>query len=101
MRSIDPDRAELPLVGRSRKAEHSMDLLSEVLQTIQLNGAIFYNAEFSSPWSFRSPASSALARWIRSSAGHVIVFHLVTAGQAWVRLEEGHPAALTAGDVVV
>jgi AraC-like DNA-binding protein len=78
-----------------------MDLLSEVLRTVQLNGAIFYNAEFSCPWSFRSPVSSALARWIWSNAGHVIVFHLLTAGKAWVRLEDGPPVALTAGDVVV
>jgi AraC-like DNA-binding protein len=81
--------------------EGSMDLLSEVLRTVQLNGAIFYNAAFSCPWSFRSPASGALARWIGSNAGHVIVYHLVTTGEAWIRLEEGPPVSLTAGDIVV
>ena len=30
-----------------------MDVLSEVLKVVKLEGAIFYNAEFSAPWSFR------------------------------------------------
>src|SRR5947209_2107972 len=78
-----------------------MDLLSDVLRTFQLSGAVFYNAEFSSPWSFRSPPAHALAPWISSNAGHVIVFHLVTAGDAWVRLLDGAPVPVTAGDIVV
>jgi AraC-like DNA-binding protein len=99
MRSIDPQPVESD--SRGFAAGNSMDLLSEILRTVQLNGAIFYNAEFSCPWSFRSPSSRALARWIWSNSGHVIVFHLVTGGSAWVRLQDGSPVALRAGDIVV
>ena len=35
-----------------------MDVLSEVLKVVKLQGAMFYNGEFSSPWSLCSPASS-------------------------------------------
>jgi hypothetical protein len=34
-----------------------MDVLSTVLKTVKLEGAMSYNAEFSAPWSFRSPPS--------------------------------------------
>jgi hypothetical protein len=34
-----------------------MDVLSEVLKVVKLQGAMFYNGEFSSPWSFCSPPS--------------------------------------------
>jgi len=38
-----------------------MDVLSIVLKTVKLEGAMFYNAEFSAPWSFRSPPSGLVA----------------------------------------
>src|SRR5215472_3664695 len=37
-----------------------MDVLSEVLKVVKLEGAIYYNGEFTAPWSFRSPPSSVL-----------------------------------------
>ena len=37
-----------------------MDVLSEVLM-VKLRGAVFYNVEFSAPWSLYSPASTAVA----------------------------------------
>src|SRR5262245_49707902 len=38
-----------------------MDVLSEVLRVVKLQGAMFYNGEFSAPWSLRSPPSRTLA----------------------------------------
>ena len=78
-----------------------MDALSDVLLTLRLNGAVFYNAEFSCPWTVRSPQSSALGPWIAPSSGDIIVYHLVTAGNAWARLEDGPPVSLAAGDIVM
>jgi hypothetical protein len=31
-----------------------MDVLSEVLTAVKLNGAVFFNADFSAPWCARS-----------------------------------------------
>ena len=42
-----------------------MDVLSEVLKAVKLDGAMFYNAEFSAPWCFRSPASHTWRRIFR------------------------------------
>jgi Cupin len=60
-----------------------MDVLSEVLRVVKLDGAVFYNAEFSSPWSFRSPPSRTLAPYLPSPTGHVILFHLLTEGRGY------------------
>ena len=78
-----------------------MDVLSEVLKVVKLEGAIYYNAEFSAPWSFRAPPSHVLLPHFAPGGGHVIIYHLVTEGRAFTELDYGRPLALTAGDVVV
>lgn len=78
-----------------------MDVLSEVLKVVKLQGAMFYNGEFSAPWSLRSPHSRAIAPYVATGAGHVIVHHLLTEGRASVRLEDGERVSLGAGEIVV
>jgi AraC-like DNA-binding protein len=78
-----------------------MDVLSEVLKVVRLQGAVYYNGEFSSPWCLRSPASSALASYLGPGAGHVIIYHLLTEGRAYARLPDGERISLDAGDIVI
>lgn len=78
-----------------------MDVLSEVLKVVKLNGAVFYNAEFSSPWSFRSPPSCMVAPHLSHSAGHVIIYHLLTEGRGCARLDERDQVSLEPGDIVI
>ena len=78
-----------------------MDVLSEVLKVIRLDGALFYNAEFSAPWSFRSPPSSVVAPYVSAGARHLIMYHLLTEGRAYAHLEDGPSVALAAGDIVI
>jgi AraC-like DNA-binding protein len=78
-----------------------LDVLSEVLKAVKLQGALFYNAEFSAPWSVRAASSRALARHFASSGEHVIVYHLLTEGHAALRLESGERVGLEAGDLVM
>jgi AraC-like DNA-binding protein len=78
-----------------------MDVLSEVLKVVKLQGAMFYNGEFSSPWSLCSPASRAIAPYLAPGAGHVIIYHLLTEGHASARLLDGERIALNAGDLVI
>jgi AraC-like DNA-binding protein len=78
-----------------------VDALSEVLTAVALKGAVFYNAEFSAPWSFRSPASQFIAQHFGPDAGHVIIYHLLTDGEAWARIEGGPRVELSPGDIVV
>lgn len=78
-----------------------MDVLSEVLKVVRLHGALFYNGEFSSPWSVYAVGSHALARYFRTESESVIVYHLLTEGHASVRLENGDRLSLAAGDIVM
>lgn len=78
-----------------------MDVLSEVLKVVKLDGAVFYNAEFSTPWSFRSPPSRTVAPYLAPGAGHVIIYHLLTEGRGFARLEDGERVPLEAGDIVI
>jgi AraC-like DNA-binding protein len=78
-----------------------MDVLSEVLKAVRLDGALFFNGEFSAPWSFRSPPSSVVASYITAAARHVIIYHLLTEGHAYARLESGPVVTLDPGDIVI
>jgi AraC-like DNA-binding protein len=78
-----------------------MDILSEVLKTVALKGAVFYNAEFSAPWSFRSPASRMIAPYIGPDAGHVIIYHLLAEGRAWAQVGNEPRMELAPGDIVI
>ena len=78
-----------------------MDALSEVLKVVKLQGAMFYNGEFSAPWSFRSPPSCNVAPFVAAGAEHVIIYHLLTEGHASARLEGGECLDLDTGDVVI
>jgi len=78
-----------------------MDVLSEVLKVVKLQGALFYNGEFSSPWSVRAASARALASHFAPGAEHVITYHLIIEGRAFVRLESGERLILNAGDIVM
>jgi AraC-like DNA-binding protein len=78
-----------------------MDVLSTVLKTVKLEGAMFYNAEFSAPWGFRSPPSCQVAPYLKSESRHVIIYHLLTHGRAYANVEGGPRVSLSAGDIVV
>jgi len=78
-----------------------MDVLSEVLKVVKLQGALFYNAEFSSPWSIRAASSQGLVRYFAPGTDNVIIYHLLTEGRACVRLNDGTCVNLKAGDIVM
>ncbi len=79
-----------------------MDVLSEVLKAVRLDGALFYNGEFSAPWCVRSPASRAVAPYFSPDSGHVIIFHLLTEGRGYAYIEgEGQAVPLNAGDIII
>jgi AraC-like DNA-binding protein len=78
-----------------------MDVLSDVLRVVRLDGALFFNGEFSAPWCFRSSESGAIAARLSPHAGHLIIFHFLTEGRAYAKLPGGQRVELIAGDIVV
>jgi AraC-like DNA-binding protein len=78
-----------------------MDVLSEVLRVVRLEGALFFNAEFSAPWCLSEPRSTAIAPHLSPGAGHLILYHFLTEGRAYIRLPDGRREELKAGDIVI
>jgi AraC-like DNA-binding protein len=78
-----------------------MDVLSEVLRVVRLEGALFFNGEFSAPWCLSATRSTAFAPYLSPEAGHLIIYHFLTEGRAYARLPDGRREELTAGDIVI
>ena len=80
-----------------------MDTLSEVLKAVKLDGAMFFNAEFSSPWCARSVNASDVTAYLSPKSQHVIMFHLLTDGHGYARLDgsDERPLRLEAGDILI
>ena len=93
--------SEGPETFAQRLRKRTMDVLSEILKVVKLKGALFYNGEFSSPWSVRAASSRGLANHFKAGVAHVIVYHLVTEGRAFIRLDSGQHVTLNAGDLVM
>jgi AraC-like DNA-binding protein len=78
-----------------------MDVLSDVLRAVRLEGALFFNGEFSAPWCLSSALSPEIARALSPRGGHLIIYHFLTEGRAYARLQDGRREELTAGDIVI
>lgn len=78
-----------------------MDVLSEILKAVRLEGAFYYNGEFTAPWGFRAPESCDIAPYFHKSGSHVIIYHLLTEGSAVASINGHSPLRLSAGDIVI
>ena len=77
-----------------------MDVLSDVLRTIHLEGALFLNTECYEPWCVNVPKGEVMARMLYPAASSVVICHTVLEGRCWIQPAGGQPMALAAGDVV-
>ena len=79
-----------------------MEVLSEVLAAVKLNGALFYNAEFSAPWCAHSADANTVNTHLSPNSQHVIIFHLLTEGRGYAKLEaDDRLIPLNAGDIII
>lgn len=78
-----------------------MDVLSQVLQTVRMTGAIFFRVECVSPWGFHVPEMREAGSILAPDRERVVSYHLVTDGRAIVRFENGDEIRVGAGDIVV
>jgi AraC-like DNA-binding protein len=79
-----------------------MDALSNVLRSVQLEGAVYVNAEFTAPWCVSAKFGLASVRARLAGADKVLFFHYLTEGSCTVRLDDS-PETLqaSAGDLVL
>jgi AraC-like DNA-binding protein len=79
-----------------------VDVLSDVLRTVRLTGAVYFLVEARAPWEIAMPDGTTLAPAVLPGAQRVISYHVVTDGGGWGRLlPDGAPTRLEAGDVLV
>ena len=78
-----------------------MDVLSDVLRVVRLSGAVFFTAEFSSPWRISSPRAQVLTQILMPGAESISLFHVLTNGECWVGYEGIGPVKMNRGDVIV
>src|SRR5688572_2545081 len=77
------------------------DLLSDVLHTVRLTGALFFRVKAFAPWVMELPDGATLASTLRRGAQNVVSYHIVTRGACWGSLSDGEPVLLKTGDVLV
>ncbi len=79
-----------------------MDALSNVLRSVQLEGAVYVNAEFTAPWCVGAEFGLASVRGQLGRADKVIFFHYLTEGSCKLKLDD-RPDTLeaSAGDLVL
>jgi AraC-like DNA-binding protein len=78
-----------------------MDALSEVLGAVRLTGAVFLQAELGARCSYLTAPIRKIADVLMPDADHLIPYHLVTEGTCYVRLLDGAPVELLAGDLIL
>ncbi|SDZ58303.1 transcriptional regulator, AraC family [Jannaschia faecimaris] len=79
------------------------DFLSEMLRSVRLSGALFFEVDAAAPWVAAAPPKERIAPTVVSDARHVIEYHVIVEGTCWTRLTNpnGPPIALGPGSVVV
>jgi AraC-like DNA-binding protein len=78
-----------------------MDALGQVLSSVRVTGAIFFSGEFSAPWAIATARADDVAPLLAPGTERLVIYHLLTEGQAWIRVDGGEEVALVAGDLVV
>jgi AraC-like DNA-binding protein len=92
--------AVLPDELAVRPSRSNAELLGDALASLQLTGALFLRAEFSSPWALETSEGDALAATLVPGAQRVILFHVVLDGRLVVSLD-GVEEELGPGDVAI
>ena len=78
-----------------------MDPLSDLLKTVRLTGAVFFEIVAEDPWAVGSPAREQILPKILPGADHLIAYHVVTTGRCFATAVGGQAIPLEAGQVVV
>jgi len=77
------------------------DPLSDLLKTVRLIGAVFFEIVAADPWAVGSPAREEILPKIMPGADHLIAYHVVTAGRCFATAVGGRAIPLEAGQVIV
>jgi AraC-like DNA-binding protein len=77
------------------------DALSDVLKTVRLTGAAFFDVVGKAPWVAEQPPREVILPLILPGAEHLISYHVITEGGCYAALLGEEPITVAAGEVVV
>lgn len=77
------------------------DVLSDVLRSVRLTGAVYFDFDLSSPWVAEAPPSREIAGTVMPGAQRVIEYHLIARGSCWGHAVGQPPVRLKEGDLIV
>jgi AraC-like DNA-binding protein len=98
---LAPPSAPDAQASAARPAAAATDVLSDVLRSVRLTGAVFFDFELSSPWVAEAPPASEIAGRVMPGAQRVIEYHLVAHGACWGGVVGEAPIRLKAGDLIL
>lgn len=78
-----------------------MDVLSDLLRVIRLNGAVLFRVALGSPWAFVTPPGEAFLEQLPPSIRRLSVFHIVLRGGCWAQCQSQAPVKLGKGDALI
>ena len=87
--------------SRSHDRASGFDVLSEVLRSVRLTGAMLFVVEAAAPWHSWAPRTDAFRRLVLPGCEHMVSYHIVTRGRCRAGLRAGEAVQLEAGDVLV
>jgi AraC-like DNA-binding protein len=77
------------------------DVLSDVLRSVHLTGAVYFDFDLTSPWVAEAPPSREIAAKVMPGAQRVIEYHLIARGACWGHAVGEEPIRLREGDLIV
>jgi len=79
----------------------AIDVLSDVLSTVRLKSAVFFDVTCFGPWVTSVPEGRTIASSVLPGVQHLIPYHAVTAGGGWGGVVGEELVRLEAGDIIV
>ena len=77
------------------------DTVSQVLRSVRLRGAVFYDVRGGQSWSGEAPPAREIAAAVMPGSEHVMEYHVVTRGEAWAAILGEPSIRMATGDIVV
>lgn len=77
------------------------DILSDVLRSVRLRGAMYFHVGGMASWAAEAPPASAIAAAVMPEAEHVMEYHVVLTGECWGAIVGEAPVRLRTGDILL
>jgi AraC-like DNA-binding protein len=85
----------------SERAQAAAEPLTEALERLRLEGAIYLRAEYTEPWALGDQGGPMFAGMMHPGANRLILFHVVASGRCFVSCADGERYWANAGEVIV